>query len=425
MRPITVLDDENIEGKTVLVRVDYNVPIQNGVITDDFRIKSSLRTIEYLRNKKAKVVIIAHIEGKGADSLEAVAAYPFAFPIHFEKEIPVADTADGCARLKQQLSDFKANALAAAPNGSVFLFESLRKNPGETANDPEFAAALASIADIFVGDAFSVAHRKHASIVGIPALLPHYAGFQIMEEVVQLERGLNPNHPFVFVLGGAKFDTKLPLIEKFMHKADKVLIAGALLNDIMAGRGMEVGKSLVSNTTLPDEILKDPDHKLINLTDVTVKNMITGEKSIKKVDIEHGQVTDPILPDDNISDAGPSAIAITKEIFDEARAAGKQPFVLWNGPLGNYEEGFPEQTIAFAKLIMESKVDALIGGGDTTAAISKLTPVGAANAEELGVYDKSGVAENHLSHSVYISTGGGAMIDYLIDETLVGIEALK
>ncbi len=425
MRPITLLDNENIEGKIVLLRVDYNVPIQDGVITDDFRIKSSLRTIEYLRNKKAKIIIIAHIEGKGADSFEAVAKYPFPFPIQYKKKIPLADNSQSQSALKEQLLEFKYDVVVPSPTGSVFLLESLRRNPGETANDPEFAAAFAAIADIFVGDAFSVAHRKHASIVGIPALLPHYAGFQIMEEVVQLQKGLNPNHPFIFVLGGAKFDTKLPLIEKFMHKADKVLIAGALLNDIMAGRGMEVGRSLVSKAKLPDEILKDPGHKLLNITDVIVKNIKTGEISIKRVDIEHGKAIDAISPDDNISDAGPSVISIMRFVIDQARAIGRQPFILWNGPLGNYDEGFPAQTIEFAKLILNSKVDALIGGGDTTAAISKLTSVGAVNAKDLGVYDKSGVAENHLSHSVYISTGGGAMIDYLIDETLPGIEALK
>ncbi len=449
MRPITLLDAENIEGKTVLVRVDYNVPVQDGVITDDFRIRSSLKTIEYLRDKKAKVILLAHMEGKGADDLDAVAAYKFPFDLRYEKEIPFAmaklenvasgsgsddsaATDNGKASFRQQLADFKKNTLDVAENGSVFLFNSLRKNPGETACDPEFLEAIASIGDLFVGDAFSVAHRKHASIVGIPALLPHYAGFQIMEEVSQLQKGLNPDHPFIFILGGAKFDTKLPLIQKFMHKADKVLIAGALLNDIMASRGMQVGKSLVSNAVLPDEIVTDPSHKLINLTDVIVKNAATGMRSVKRVDIENAHrdllvaaEQDEILADDIISDAGPSAIAILKNLFDEAHASGKRPFILWNGPLGNYEDGFSEQTIALARLIMESPVDALIGGGDTTAAISALRKGGVSTPEHGGTDSKEGRASDAHPSNVYISTGGGAMIDYLIDETLPGIDALK
>lgn len=396
MRPITLLDAENIEGKVVLVRVDYNVPIQNGIITDDLRIKSSLKTIDYLRNKGAKIVLVSHIEGKGAISLGPVAQYPFEFPIVFQKHIPAAENAE----LKKQMEEFKApgGILASAPNGSVFLFENLRNNPGEKENNGEFASALASIADIFVGDAFSVSHRAHASVVGIPALLPHYAGFQIIDEVMHLEKGINPPHPFIFVLGGAKFDTKLPLIEKFMKKADRVLIGGALFNDIMKGRGLEVGKSLVSNATLPDEILKDPESKMVEPEDVVAKNPATGQFQTKSISA--------VQADESVMDAGPSIIGKVKAIFDEAHAAGKKPFVLWNGPLGDYEDGFKEQTVALAELIIASGVDALIGGGDTTAVIAHV--------------QSKGIPEN-----VYVSTGGGAMIDYLINETLPGIDALK
>ncbi len=396
MKPITSLDSENLEGKVALVRVDYNVPIQDGQIADDLRIKSSLKTIEYLRGKGAKVVLISHIEGKGSASLEPISRYAFPFAVAFEKEIPAADN----GVLKEQLAGFAAEGgpLATAPNGSVFLFENLRNNPGEKENDPEFAAALASIADLFVDDAFSVSHRAHASVVGIPALLPHYAGFQIIDEVSHLEKGINPQHPFIFVLGGAKFDTKLPLIEKFMKKADKVLIAGALFNDIMKGRGLEVGKSLVSNTTLPEEILNDPSKKMIEPTDVVVKNPATGEIFTKNVDA--------VSPEESVMDAGPSVITGIKEVFDTAMASGQKPFVLWNGPLGDYEDGFKDQTVALAELIISSGVDALIGGGDTTAVIAS-------------------IQAEHPSDSVYVSTGGGAMIDYLINETLPGIDALK
>lgn len=404
MRSITLLDAENIEGKVVLVRVDYNVPIQNGIITDDLRIKSSLKTVDYLRNKGAKVILISHIESnaKSEDkaprmaSLGPVSQYPFAFPITFRRDIPAADNDS----LKKQLEEFKApgGPLTTAPNGSVFLFENLRNNPGEKENNPEFAAALASIADLFVGDAFSVSHRSHASVIGIPALLPHYAGFQIADEVMHLEKGINPPHPFIFVLGGAKFDTKLPLIEKFMKKADRVLIGGALFNDIMKGRGLEVGKSLVSNASLPEEILKDPESKLIEPDDVVVKDPATGQFETKAVGA--------VLPNESVMDTGHSIIGKVKAVFDEAAAAGKKPFILWNGPLGDYEDGFKEQTVALAELIIASGVDALIGGGDTTAVIARV--------------QAKGIPEN-----VYVSTGGGAMIDYLINETLPGIDALK
>jgi len=413
------LSQSDLAGKTVLVRVDYNVPIDAGKVVDDLRIRASFKTVDFLRSAGAKVVLISHIEGKGGDSLQAVAdklAEIGQFgPVEFIADCP-ALTNDV---LRAQIADLKAR-IAVAPAGSVFLLENLRKNPGEKANDPEFSQILASVADLYVGDAFSVSHRTHASVVGIPALLSHYAGFQILEEIKHLEEGLNPPHPFIFILGGAKFETKLPLIEKFIDKADKVLIGGALFNDLLKARGLSVGKSLTADQPVDlSGIAMNP--KLIIPQDVIVQNITT--MAVRTVGI------DQVGADEAIMDIGPSLITELKAIFDQyknendsanvdvAGDAGADakttiavtPFILWNGPMGNYEPGFKEQTISLAQFLIDQKAHVLLGGGDSSAAVA-----------DLGIEHDPEIASRF-----YISTGGGAMIDYLQNETLPGIEALK
>ncbi len=390
--PVSVVDyakSNSINGKTILVRVDFNVPIENGVVSGDTRIKRSLDTINFLIDQKAKIILISHIEGKGGDSLRPV--YDFiknTFPVSFVEDI---------------LGEEGQTAISKLIPGEVILAENIRMYPEEKKNDIDFSKKLASLADIYVNDAFSVSHRSHASIVGVPQFVPHFAGLLLIDEIVHLQKIFHPKHPFVFILGGAKFDTKLPLIQKFLSVADHVFVGGALANDIFKAKGFNVGASLVSDMSSVQNIsnqifsMKDfiENPKLVTPSDVVVQ-----KEGIKGVDGCVIKKTNEVLEDEVIFDSGPETVEFLKKLVSESKC------VLWNGPLGNYEEGFTGPTIELAKIIAETGVDGAVGGGDTLAAINTL----------------GDTVESKIN---FISTGGGAMLQYLLDETLVGIDALK
>ena len=369
----TLSDIPVLNGVKVLLRADFNVPIKNGKVADEFRLKSALPTIEFLKSKGAKVILISHLEVKDGEdaTLEPVGAElnKLGLPVTFIKNM--------------------ANAYSAAEsmqNGSCILLENLRDNPGEKENDQKFAKELASLADIYVNDAFPVCHREHASIVSVPKYLPSYAGLQLEKEVQNLSKCFNPAHPFLFILCGAKFDTKLPLVKKFSGIADTVFIGGALANDLFKTKGYEVGTSLVS-----DELPKIDSPKLLLPADITNQN-----KELKS--------PDSLSKDDCIMDAGPKTVEELKEKIDSAE------FILWNGTLGVYEKGYKEPTLAVARLIGQAtrasngKVISIVGGGDTVAAIAEL---------------------DAFEQFTFVSTAGGAMLDFLANETLPGIEALE
>jgi len=362
---------ENLKGKTVFVRADFNVPVSAGVITDDFRVQKTLKTLDFLKNAGVKIVMASHFEGEGG-SLAPVAqnlatrGYGVTFIEDFFPETP------------KEIADMK--------DGEIVLLQNLRKYPEEKANNSEFAKHLASFASVYVNEAFSSSHRAHASIVGIPEFLPSYAGFCFAQEVMELSRTLHPKHPFVFILGGAKFETKIPLIKKFFAVADKVFIGGALANDFLKASGMQTGTSLLSSDISQiSEFLTD---KLIMPIDVIVKN---GESVTTK------KVTE-VLESDYIVDVGPETMDLVCPVVEKAAT------VLWNGPLGNYELGYKDATRTLAQSIGESKAESFVGGGDTIASIA-----------ELNLTDKI----------TFISTGGGAMLDFLANETLPGIQALE
>jgi phosphoglycerate kinase len=339
----TILEAGNIEGKRILVRVDWNVPIENGVVVDDFRIQKSLATIEYLIKSGAKVTLISHMDPDDA-SLKPVYEYA-------KNVLPT---------------------LTFIEQSDLVLLENLRMDKGEKENSRDFAVKLASGADIYVNEAFSASHREHASIVGLPKLLPAYAGVQFTEEVKNLSNAFYPKHPFLFILGGAKFDTKLPLMDKFLHIADDTFVGGALANNFFKEMGQDVGTSLVSE----------------------------GEFNLKEK-FEGGRIILPIdktLNGTRIVDAGPKTIENLKNKINSAK------FILWNGPLGEFEKGFKDSTLELAKLVADSNAETIVGGGDTLSAI-----------KELGLFDKFS----------FVSTGGGAMLDFLATGTLPGVEALK
>ncbi len=373
MKLPTIEDAGDIRGKYVLLRLDLNTPIDLGKVADPYRIDQVIPTIDILRLKKAKIIILAHTEAEENTSL-----------------LPMWDYLNGFIKTefaKELFSPTTIKLVADMEEGDVLMLENLRLDPGEKANDPEFAKKLVAYGDLYVNDAFSVSHRKHASIVGIPALLPSYVGPHFVKEVENLSKAFAPTHPFLFILGGAKFDTKLPLIEKYLSKADHVVIAGALANNVFKTRGYETGTSLVSEGEFAIEgMLRNP--KFVVPCDVTIKKP-DGFLSLKSADT--------VELDEYIGDVGPETIEKIEKFVKEAS------LIVWNGPLGNYEEGFFDKTEQLAQIIADSKATTIVGGGDTLASI-----------EKLGLMDKF----------TFVSTAGGAMLDFLVNETLPGIEAL-
>ncbi len=363
----------NIKNKTVLLRADFNVPIEGDKVTDTFRIDKTLQTIDYLVSKKAKVVIISHIGNDGKSSLLPIAKY-----LAKKKYKGYFENSDDFEYIKDSAMDLS--------EGEVLLIENLRRWDDEKKNGVRFAKFLASLADAYVNDAFSVSHRKHASVVGVPKLLPSFAGFQLEEEIKMLSKALKPKKPFLFILGGAKFDTKLPLLKKYLASSDGVFVGGALANTLLKEKGFEIGVSLSDETKIPSAILKNP--KLLLPMDVTVlrKNKLI-EVSVEEV--EEG---------DNIVDAGTETLTRIKPLIDKAK------LIVWNGPLSKSGLNDDAGTKDLLKLLAKSKAETIIGGGDTAEIIHK----------------------NKMEKDfTFVSTGGGAALEFLATGTLPGIKALK
>ncbi|MCX6752670.1 MAG: phosphoglycerate kinase [Candidatus Nomurabacteria bacterium] len=352
----SIREIKNIKGKTALLRVDFNVPIKNGEVEDDFRIRAALPTIKFLIKKGAKVVLITHLGKDGTESL---------YPV-----------------IKRF---FEISKIALE---KVTFFDNVRKFLGEMENDQAFAKKLSAMGDIYVNDAFSVSHREHASVVSLPKYLPSYAGFQLEEEVKNLSHAFkNPKHPFLFILGGAKFSTKMPLIKKYLELADQVFIGGALANDFLKAKGYEVGQSLVDDTNYGiSRILEN--EKLILPVDVIVKSQ---DKLINKKANEVGK-------DEIILDIGKETVENLAPLIKKAK------LILWNGPLGKCEDGGEKSTEEILKLVSVSKAESIIGGGDTVALVSDMK------------------MEKEFS---FVSTGGGATLEFLANGTLLGIKALE
>lgn len=364
----------SVKNKTILVRSDLNVPIEDGKVRDSFRIEKALNSISFLLKKGAKVIVVSHIgEGKN-DTL---------LPVFFhlkKKKVP-------CIFLDSYNKDAIEKALGSLKKGQFLLLENLRHNAGEKDNDQNFAKLLASFADAYVNDAFSVSHREHASIVSVPKYLPSYAGLQMTEEIKNLSLALVPPHPFVFVLGGAKISTKLPLITRYLKSADEVFVGGAILNNILRDKKLPIGESLVDDTETPRSILNSP--KILPVLDVVTENAKGVSRTVMPLEVGD---------DEKIVDIGPETIASFKPIFSKAK------LIVWNGPLGNYEKGYDKGTIQLLKLLASLKAKTILGGGDTVALVSKLK------------------LEKKFT---FVSTGGGATLDFLSQGTLPGIKALK
>ncbi len=373
MRYFKNVADAEISDKKVLLRADLNVPMQGKVVVDTYRIRRSTQSILHLREKGAKTVVLAHIGRDPKESLEAVAE-------ELRKYVPLS--------FVQDLTGPEAQtAISAMRAGDVLLLENLRRAPGETENDQAFVQELARAGDFYVNDAFSAAHRAHASIVGLAKALPHCGGYLLEEEVENLSLALSPQAPSLAILGGAKFETKEPLIKKLLDAYDHVFLVGALVNDALKAKGHEIGRSLISDGVPDMQVLNNP--KLLLPVDVLVERS-NGQARVRPVH--------EVAPDEKIVDIGPESFASLLPYIREAKT------ILWNGPTGWYEGGYDDWTHALAHAIAESKSQSIVGGGDTVAAIGK-----------------SGLDKQFT----FLSTAGGAMLEFLLNGTLPGLEALE
>ncbi len=374
----TIRDIEYFEGVRILMRVDFNVPMENGNITDDFRIRTALPTVKFLQEKGAKVILISHLESSDGQNLTLEPVWDHMNMLGMVGMTFIKDLKKAHEIIENQIA-----------NGGCVLLENLRFSEGEKSNNKKFTEELASLGDIFVNEAFSVSHREHASIVGIPTILPSYVGFLFENEVLNLSRAFKPDHPFLFILGGAKFETKIPLLEKFLDVADTVFVGGALANDFFKAKGYEIGQSRVSEGDFDFA-------EFLNSAKLMIPVDITNQRDEVKL-------PENVTENDKIIDAGPTTLGILKEKVNQAK------FILWNGPLGLFEEGFKGSTLELARIIGDATrddktVQSILGGGDTLAAL-----------EELHIENKF----------TFVSTGGGAMLDFLAKGTLPGISALE
>ncbi len=372
MKLKTIKEIKNIKGKSVLLRLGLNAAVKDGKVVGGYRIKQVIPTIKYLKNKGARVVVLGHIGRGKDDSLRPIADYinrrtktGFVPNLH-DENLP--------------------NIICNMKEGTALLLQNLRSDSGEVENNMKFAKYLASFGDIYVNDAFPVSHRKHASIVLLPKLLPSYIGFQFEREIKNLSMAIRPPRPFLFILGGAKVATKIPLMKKFLKEADNVFVGGALANNFFKEAGYEVGKSLVDNGNFKLKQLLKND-KLVLPLDVVVGNKKTFIKKPNEI------TKSEIMYDD-----GPETIKKLKELVSTSK------FVLWNGPLGNYEKGFDTGTVELLKILAKSDAKTIIGGGDTLTVAFKLK-----------LHNKF----------TFVSTGGGAMLDFITDGKLPGINAIE
>lgn len=382
--------DADVSGKRVLVRVDFNVPMQDGKITDDTRIRSSLPTIQDLLSRDASVILVSHLgRPKGKPSPEFSLA-PVAKHLSelLGRNVTMASDVAGPAA---------ESAAASLKAGDILLLENVRFEPGEEKNDPALAKRLASLADLYVNDAFGAAHRAHASTVGVAGELPAYAGYLMQGELDALRRLVeNPERPYVAILGGAKVSDKLAVIGNLASRVDAILVGGGMANTFLLSQRHAIGKSLAEPNFVDQAraILEDAARRGVDVllpSDVLVAQSLDDEPATMTID----HIPDVVA----IYDIGPQ----TAERYGKRLANARTIF--WNGPMGVFERAaFAQGTLAVARAVAESNAFSVVGGGDSVAAI-----------EQAGVGDR-------ISH---ISTGGGASLEYVEGRTLPGVAALE
>ncbi len=381
--------DQEYKGRRVLVRVDFNVPLDDGRVADDTRIRAALPTIQYLRDQSAKIILCSHLgrpKGKPDQkfSLRPVADY---LGTLLETNVQFAEDCVG--------AEASERASQLAPS-QILLLENTRFHPGEKANDAGFAGELAGLADLYVNDAFGSAHRAHASTDGVAHILPGVAGFLMEKELKYLGEVLaDPAHPFVAILGGAKISDKIGVVERLLDIADRLLIGGGMANTFLAAGGFDMAQSLVESDALETakEILAASRERMLLPVDLVVADAFGENAQFKVVPANEVPAGWQAL------DIGPQTV-----VRYEAALTGAK-LVVWNGPMGVFEfEPFAKGTFAIANAVANSGAVSIVGGGDSAAAI-----------RQAGLTEK-------ISH---VSTGGGASLEFLEGKTLPGVAALE
>ena len=384
--------DIDLKGKRALVRCDFNVPLKDGVITNDKRIVAALPTIKYLSDEGARVILCSHLGRPKGEWLPEASLAPVAARLSELLGKPVRMSRDVIGEDAKNISE-------TLKDGEIALLENVRYYKEETKNDPEFAKELASLADVFVNDAFGTAHRAHASTAGVADYLPAVCGFLIQKEIEIMGGALeNPARPFVAVLGGAKVSDKIGVITNLLEKVDTLIVGGAMAYTFLKAQGHSVGASLCEDDKLDlaKEILEKAEEKGVRfLLPVDHVGAEKFDEAAEAVNVPGADIPEGLMG----MDIGPETVKLYSEALSGAGT------VVWNGPMGVFEfKQFAEGTLAVAKAIADSNAVSIIGGGDSVAAVTKL-----------GFADK-------MTH---ISTGGGASLEFLEGKELPGIAVLN
>jgi len=381
--------DVDVRGKRVLMRVDFNVPMADGKVTDDKRIRASLPTIQYVLDQGASLILMSHLgRPKGGPSPElSLKAASEALAALLGRPVKMASDCIG-PEVARMAADLKP--------GEVLMLENTRFHAGEEKNDLDLAKALASLGEIYVNDAFGSAHRAHSSTEGVARFLPAVSGFLMEQELEYLGRATsNPERPYVAILGGAKISDKIAVVENLLAKCDKLIIGGGMANTFLAAKGYAMQDSLVEPAAVETAkaIMAKAGDRLLLPVDAVIADKFEAEANSKVVD------ADKVPAGWRIMDIGPKSIEAFKAALQGAR------LVVWNGPMGVFEmPKFAEGTFAIAKLVASSGATTVIGGGDSASAVKK-----------------AGVAKQ-MTH---VSTGGGASLEFLEGKVLPGVAALQ
>jgi phosphoglycerate kinase len=380
--------DIDLKGKRVLMRVDFNVPMQDGKVTDDKRIKASLPTIKYVLDQGASLILMSHLgRPKGGPDPE-FSLRPAADVLASHLGIPVKMAPDTVG------PEVEAMAKELKP-GEVLMLENTRFHKGEEKNDLDLAKQMAALGDVYVNDAFGSAHRAHSSTEGVARFLPAVSGFLMEQELEYLGRAVaNPEHPYIAILGGAKISDKILVVETLLTQADKLIIGGGMANTFLAAKGLNMQDSLVEKESLETarSIMEKSGNKLILPVDAVIADKFEAEANTQTVDV------DKIPAGWRMMDVGPKTLELYKQALKGAR------LIVWNGPVGVFEmPKFAEGTFALARLLADSGATTVIGGGDSASAVKK-----------------AGVAKQ-MTH---VSTGGGASLEFLEGKELPGVAAL-
>ena len=381
--------DIDLKGKRVLMRVDFNVPMAEGKVTDDKRIKAALPTIQYVLDQGASLILMSHLgRPKGGPDPEfSLKAAADVLAGHLNRPVQMAPDCVG--------PEVEKMAKALKP-GEVLMLENTRFHKGEEKNDLDLAKQMAALGEVYVNDAFGSAHRAHSSTEGVARYLPAVSGFLMEQELEYLGRAVaNPEHPYIAILGGAKISDKIAVVENLLAKCDKLIIGGGMANTFLAAKGYNMQDSLVEAASVDTAkaIMAKAGNKLVLPVDAVIADKFEAEANSKVVD------ADKIPAGWRMMDVGPK----TLDLYKSALAGAK--LVVWNGPVGVFEmPKFAEGTFALAKLLAESGATTVIGGGDSASAVKK-----------------AGVAKQ-MTH---VSTGGGASLEFLEGKELPGVAALN